>query len=94
MADEWDVEEIIDQSEKYDWHLPNNEDQHSEQTVAPGDLMVKPEDLDLVATLAPKQSGVQHGVNDWTYENAPDSEWFSQGSITDGFDYYFDLVLE
>lgn len=77
----WNIEDPIDKSDKYEWRLPNNEDQHIEQTVAPGDLMIKPEDVDLIVTLAPKKSGIQHGQVDWSYDNILDSSWYIYGFV-------------
>ena len=75
-SDRWTTEEGPAKTDQYEWRLPNNEDQHGEQTVAPGDLMIKPKDLALVPTNAPTRSGVQHGQHDWNFTNAPDSNWY------------------
>jgi hypothetical protein len=81
MADRWTPEDGPDKGDKYEWRLPNNEDQHGEQTTAPGDLLIRPGDLELIPTISPKRSGVQHGADDWNYSNAPDSTWYVWGSI-------------
>lgn len=83
MADRWTVEDPIEKSERYEWRLPNNEDQHGEQTTAPGDLLIKPGDLELVPTLSPKRSGVQFGADAWNFTSVPDSSWYVLGSISD-----------
>lgn len=83
MADRWTVEDPIEKSERYEWRLPNNEDQHGEQTTAPGDLLIKPGDLELVPTLSPKRSGVQFGADAWNFTSVPDTNWYVLGSISD-----------
>lgn len=83
MANRWTIESAPDQEEKYDWHLPNNDQEHVEQTVAPGDLMIKPKDISLKPTNPPKRSGIQHGVNDWDYQNQPSTSWYVHGEILD-----------
>ncbi len=80
----WTAEEAPSEVDKYVWHLPNNGEQHQAQTVAPGDLLIKPKDMTLVPTNAPSRSGLQHGQNDWNFDgNIPDTEWYVLGAITD-----------
>ncbi len=67
--------------DQYEWRLPNNDQQHVEQTVAPGDLLIKPKDITLKPTLSPERSGVQHGADDWSFDNSPDPNWYVQGFI-------------
>lgn len=83
MADEWTVEDPISNLEKYEWRVPENEDQHGEQTVAPGDLLIKPGDLNLIPTKSPTRSGIQHGQDDWNYTSVPDTSWYVFGTIED-----------
>jgi hypothetical protein len=80
--------------DKYEWRLPNNDAEQMEQTVAPGELLVRPEDVDLAPTKSPERSGLQHGRDEWNYENAPDHSWNVIGDITDGFDYMFDFEFD
>ena len=68
-------------TDAYEWRSPKNEDQHSEQTTAPGDLMIKPKDLALKPTNSPKRSGIQHGADDWNYTNVPDNNWYVYGFV-------------
>ncbi len=84
MADSWTVNDNApEKTDKYEWRLPENKDEHGEQTVAPGDLLIKPKDLALKPTNSPKQSGVQHGQDDWTYTNVPDTSWYLFGFVED-----------
>lgn len=95
MADRWTPIDGPGKGDAYNWRVPSNEHQHQEQTVAPGDFMIRPEDVDLKPTNSPKRSGIQHGQDDWNYENAPDPDWnINLGEITDGFDYYFDIPFD
>jgi len=82
-TDNWTYEEGPSKTDKYEWRIPNNEDQHGEQTVAPGDLAVKPKDLTLVPTKPPARSGIQHGTEDWNYTSIPDMNWYVWGIIED-----------
>jgi hypothetical protein len=70
-------------TEKYEWRVPNNENQHVEQSTSPKDLRLKPKDISLVPTLAPKRSGIQHGHVDWNYVSDPSggSAWYIAGAI-------------
>jgi hypothetical protein len=82
MGTDWDINpDKPEKVEKYKWRLPANDQQHVEETVAPGDLQIKPRDISLVPTNAPKQSGVQSGWSDWSYESVPDSSWYVRGEI-------------
>ena len=45
--------------------------------------MIRPEDISLKPTLSPKQSGIQHGADDWSYTNVPDMNWYVYGQIED-----------
>ena len=81
MADSWTKEDGPSKLDPYEWRLPNNENQHGEQTTAPGDLLIKPKDLALVPTKSPKRSGVQHGADDWNFTNIPDTSWYTFGLI-------------
>ena len=81
--DRWTPVEGPSKSDKYEWRLPSNEDQHVEQTVDPGDLLIKPEDIDLQPTLSPERSGIQHGQDDWDFQNVPDSNWYIFGFVGD-----------
>ena len=83
MANRWTVEDPINKLEQYEWRVPNNEDQHGEQTTAPGDLLIKPSQLELVPTNSPKRSGVQHGADDWNFTSVPDTNWYVFGMIED-----------
>lgn len=83
MADEWTPVDGPDKGDRYNWRIPSNEDQHIEQTVAPGDLMIRPEDIALNPTLSPERSGIQHGADDWNFENEPDSTWYVFGFVED-----------
>jgi hypothetical protein len=82
MADRWTPVEGPDVGDKYNWRLPVKDEQQA-QTVAPGDLLIRPEDMTLVPTQPPKTSGLQHGQQDWTYTNVPDTSWYIWGQIED-----------
>ena len=75
----WTQEPGADRGDPYEWRLPSNENQHGEQTTGPGDLLIKPSKIDLVPTNSPKRSGVQHGQDDWTFDNQPSSAWYVIG---------------
>jgi hypothetical protein len=79
LAGGWDNVPGPSKTDTYEWRLPSNEDQHGEQTVGPGDLLIKPSKLALVPTNSPKREGVQHGQVDWTYTNIPDNRWYVMG---------------
>jgi hypothetical protein len=82
MANDWTIEaNKPEKSEDYEWRLPANDQEHVEQTVAPGDLLIKPEDISLKPTNSPKQSGIQHGLDDWTVESGIDSSWYILGEV-------------
>ncbi|MCI0558708.1 MAG: hypothetical protein MN733_09450 [Nitrososphaera sp.] len=83
MGTNWSKDEDAPGKEdKYEWRLPENGDQHGEQTVAPGDLLIKPGDLNLIPTISPKRSGIQHGLDDWTLtEFTDEGVWYRFGSI-------------
>tara|TARA_R110000751_G_scaffold298832_2_gene409034 strand:+ start:554 stop:820 length:267 start_codon:yes stop_codon:yes gene_type:complete len=72
-----DSENELEQAgDKYKWRLPKNEDQHQQETVAPGDLLIKPEDLDNVPRKTPSGlKGIQTGSQEWSYQSQPDSTW-------------------
>jgi hypothetical protein len=67
--------------EQYDWHFPDNDQEHVEHTSAPGDLLIKPEDISLIPTLAPEPSGIQSGQSDWTVQSGVDTKWYVFGQI-------------
>lgn len=84
MANQWDIEDgnlSPGKSDRYEWRLPENGEQHQEQTVTPGQLLIKPSQITLRPTLSPKQSGIQHGLDDWSYDVAPTSAWYVYGAI-------------
>ncbi len=82
MGKSWTVNSTSPAKEEtYEWRLPANDQQHVEETVAPGDLKIKPKDISLIPTLAPKKSGVQSGLSDWTFSSVPDSKWYVRGEI-------------
>jgi hypothetical protein len=81
--DRWTPVDGPSKSDEYEWRSPNNEDQYAEQTTAPGDLRIKPEDLALKPTNSPKLSGIQWGADAWTVTNIPDPDWYVLGSIED-----------
>lgn len=80
MADEWTKEEGPAKTDKYEWHLPNNEEQHMEETVGPGDLMIKPKDMTLVPLNSPSQNTYQSGHDAWTFTSVPDTSWYVIGA--------------
>ncbi len=83
MGTNWEVNENApEKDEKYEWKLPENEAQHQQETVAPGDLRLKPKDVSLVPTNAPKQSGIQSGQAFWTVQSGVTSSgWYILGTI-------------
>ena len=83
MAKSWTVNDgEPDKTDKYEWHLPNNDQQHVEQTTTPGDLRIKPKDISLIPTMAPKRSGIQHGWNNWNNQVEPTlGVWYIYGQI-------------
>ncbi len=81
--DRWTPVDGPAKGDKYEWRLPSNEDQHGEQTTAPGDLLIRPQDLALVPTKSPERSGIQWGSDGWDFENAPDHSWYVIGMIED-----------
>jgi hypothetical protein len=84
MGNNWTIEADKPQkSEIYEWRLPANDQEHVEQTVAPGDLLIKPEDISLIPTNSPKRSGIQHGLDDWDIEQGQASDWYVLGSIAE-----------
>lgn len=83
MADRWEQVEGPAKGSEHDWRLPVKDEQQ-EQTVAPGDLMIRPEDMTLQPTLPPARTGIQHGNQDWNFQNEPDNEgWYISGSVED-----------
>jgi hypothetical protein len=83
MGTDWTITDYEDESsrtEKYEWRLPANDQEHVAETTTPGALLIKPEDISLVPTKAPTESGVQHGWLEWTDESAPDPNWYIAGS--------------
>jgi len=72
-----DSENELEQAgDKYEWRLPKNEDQHQQETTAPGDLLIKPEDFDAVPRKTPSGfPGVQTSEQEWSYQSQPDSTW-------------------
>ena len=82
-SDKWTIEDPIPKSETYEWQIPNEGQQDVEQTIPPGDLLIKPRDVDSVPTLSPKRSGIQHGADDWNFTNEPDSDWYIFGFVED-----------
>jgi hypothetical protein len=84
MANEWSVnDELPAKTEKYDWRVPDIDQQHVAQTTAPGDLRIKPKDISLRPTISPKRSGIQHGADDWNFVSDPSgtNAWYVEGSI-------------
>jgi len=82
MTSQWTPEDPISKTDKYEWHLPLRDQQHVKDTVAPGDLMIKPKDFNLIPTKAPKRSGIQHGENTWDFTSTPSATgWYIFGSI-------------
>lgn len=85
MANRWTINDgEPDRTDKYEWHVPKDDaqQQHVQQTVTPGDLRLKPSEISLVPTMAPKQSGIQHGWNNWNNQVEPTlGAWYIHGSI-------------
>lgn len=85
MASRWSIEDgntAPGKLDRYEWRVPENADQHQSQTVTPGQLLIKPEDIDLIPTLSPKQSGIQHGIDDWALDTFTDAgDWYAFGEI-------------
>jgi hypothetical protein len=82
MANNWTIESSKPaKGEKYEWRFPANQQQHVEETTAPGDLAIKPKDISLKPTNPPKKSGVQSGLSDWTIESGAVSDWYVLGEI-------------
>lgn len=83
MANRWTPEGGPSKTDKYEWRSPSNENQHAQETVAPGDLRIKPKDLSLNPTISPERSGIQYGQDTWNFtsENVPDQTWYIFGSI-------------
>jgi hypothetical protein len=83
MGNEWEIDDSTPRKdeEEYEWRAPGNDQEHVEETTAPGDLNIRPGDIELKPTLAPTQSGVQSGESDWTFTSQPDSNWYVYGSI-------------
>ncbi len=82
-SNKWTPVDGAPKGDEYNWKSPSGNTQHEEQTVAPGDLMIKPEDLSLKPTLSPEQSGIQWGQDAWNFTNAPDQNWYVFGTIED-----------
>jgi len=72
-----DSENELEQAgDKWEWRVPQNKDEHQQETVAPGDLLIKPEDLDAVPRKTPSGlKGIQTGEQEWSYQSQPDSTW-------------------
>ena len=82
MTNRWTPEDPIPKSDKYEWHAPLADKQHAKDTVAPGDLMIKPQDITLKPTKSPERSGVQHGQDTWDFTATPSaSGWYVFGTI-------------
>ena len=84
MAKTWTVNDNAPpKEEKYEWHVPNNDQQHVSHTVTPGGLNLKPEDITLAPTLAPERSGGQFGWLMWNNQAEPTlGGWYVEGVIT------------
>ena len=83
MANRWKINaEEPSKLEKYDWHVPNDEQQHVQETSSPGALRIKPKDISLKPTISPKRSGVQSGSDFWDFVSDPQGTeaWYVQGS--------------
>lgn len=83
MGNRWTINaEEPAKTEKYEWHVPNNDQQHVEQTTTPGDLRIKPKDISLIPTLSPERSGVQWGAEGWNDVSAPGgaNAWYVIGA--------------
>ena len=83
MANRWTIDDgEPDRTDKYEWHVPNLDQQHVAETVTPGGLMLKPKDISLVPTMAPKQSGIQYGWNTWETQVEPSAgNWYIFGLV-------------
>lgn len=68
-------------AEKYEWRVPEIDQEHVEETTAPGDLKIKPKDISLIPTNSPKQSGIQSGQSDWSFDSGVDPDWYILGEI-------------
>lgn len=78
----WDVQDPVDKGDRYNWHLPLADQQHIKDTVAPGDLLIKPRDISLKPTKSPERSGVQHGQDTWNFTSTPSTAgWYVHGSM-------------
>ena len=85
MADKWEINaNEPDLDEKYEWRLPDIDQEHVQETVAPGDLRIKPKDISLIPTNAPKQSGIQSGQDFWKLQVGVTSSWYIRGEILEG----------
>lgn len=81
MAKSWTIESP-NLSEKNEWHLPNDDQQHVEQTVNPEDLMINPEDITTEVTLAPERSGIQYGWLAWNNSvEVAGGQWYLFNSV-------------
>ena len=81
MAKTWTFEQT-DLSERDEWHLPNDEQQHVEQTVNPEDLMINPEDITTEVTQAPERSGIQYGWLAWNNQvEVAGGQWYVSGPV-------------
>ena len=86
MAEEncgWTIDEtekvLNADGDKYEWRLPNNESQHVQETTAPGDLLIKAEDMTDVPRKVPSgEKGVQTSEQEWSFHNQPSSSWTVQ----------------
>ena len=78
MGNRWTVDQN-DKLEKYEWHNPGA--QQETDTTVPGSLDIKPNEFTLKPTRHPATTGIQSGVNEWTYSNAPDTSWYIYGGI-------------
>jgi len=84
MSSQWTPEDELSKTDKYEWHLPESDQQHVKDTVAPGDLMIKPKDISLKPTKSPERSGIQHGMDTWNFTSYPSNAgWYLFGSIED-----------
>lgn len=83
MSNRWTIDsETPDKADKFEWRLPSNDQQHVAQTIVPGQLLIKPEDITLIPTKSPKRSGIQHGADDWNYDTlTDDGTWYSFGEV-------------
>lgn len=83
MANRWTIQDPVPKSERNNWAFPSDRDQHITDTVAVDDLDVNPEDIDVMVTKAPTESGIQSGEWKWDSTNVPDTTWYSWGSIAE-----------